>query len=155
MRSRNLRNRCFGLMAAVLVILPAASWAQQIAIGAYSVPNANSYPYGITVGPDGALWFSQVFSIGRITTAGAITEYNTPGGTTTGFITVGPDGALWFTGTYANNIGRITTAGVFTNSRRCPPPTASLLESRRVRMAPSGLPKRTATTSVVSPQPEW
>jgi len=125
MRSRNLRNRSFGLMAAVLVILPAASWAQQIAIGAYSLPNANSYPYGITVGPDGALWFSQVFSIGRITTAGAITEYNTPGGTTTGFITVGPDGALWFTGTYANNIGRITTAGVFTMFP--PVPTANSL----------------------------
>ena len=79
MRIRDLRNRCFGIMAAVLLVtLHSTSWTQQIAIMAYSVPIANSYPYGITVGPDGALWFSQVFSIGSITTAGAITEYTRP-----------------------------------------------------------------------------
>ena len=35
-------------------------------------------PYGITAGPDGALWFTELIrpdKIGRITTAGAITEY--------------------------------------------------------------------------------
>ena len=84
MRLRSLWNRYATLTAAFLAILPSTSVAQQIAVGAYSVARANSYPGGITVGSEGALWFSQVFSIGRITTAGAITEYDTPGGTTTG-----------------------------------------------------------------------
>jgi len=122
MRLRSLWNRYASLTVAFLAILPSTSVAQQIAIGAYSVARANSYPGGITVGPDGALWFSQVFSIGRITTAGTITEYDTPGGTTTGDVCTGPDGALWFTGTFDNNIGRITTAGVFTMFPPVPTP---------------------------------
>jgi len=63
------------------------------------------------------LWFTEASgnNIGRITTAGAITEYPIP---TTGAypigITAGPDGALWFTEESGNNIGRITTAGAIT-----------------------------------------
>src|SRR5258706_4225506 len=37
-------------------------------------------------------------------------------------ITTGPDGALWFTESFANKIGRITTAGVITEF---PIPTAN------------------------------
>ena len=79
---------------------------------------AGASPEGITVGPDGALWFieRQGNRIGRITTAGFITEYST--GLTPGSqpqeITAGPDGALWFTEVFGNRIGRITTAGVIT-----------------------------------------
>jgi virginiamycin B lyase len=63
-------------------------------------------PYGITVGPDGALWFTQVGSgqdfqadqIGRIDPAtGSIDNF--PIGNDIGYtfgITAGPDGALWF-----------------------------------------------------------
>jgi hypothetical protein len=56
-----------------------------------------------------------VGKIGRITTAGVITEYPTP----TVYsvpegITAGPDGALWFTESEGPNIGRITTTGVIT-----------------------------------------
>jgi virginiamycin B lyase len=74
--------------------------------------------YGITVGPDGALWFTDsgaTNKIGRITTAGALTEFAVPSGSLGG-ITVGPDGALWFASTLVggNTIGRITTAGVAT-----------------------------------------
>jgi hypothetical protein len=70
------------------------------------------------VGPDGALWFTDsgaTNKIGRITTAGAMTEF-TVGSGSLGGITVGPDGALWFASTLAggNTIGRITTAGVAT-----------------------------------------
>ncbi len=86
--------------------------------------NFTQYPasgvsaYGITVGPDGALWFTDsgaTNKIGRITTAGAMTEFPVPSGSLGG-ITVGPDGALWFASTLAggNTIGRITTAGVAT-----------------------------------------
>jgi virginiamycin B lyase len=70
-------------------------------------------PRGITVGPDGALWFaeSSANQIGRITTDGVITEYplSTAGSENswpTGPI-LGSDGALWFYETYPGKLGRI------------------------------------------------
>jgi virginiamycin B lyase len=80
-------------------------------------------PQGITSGPDGALWIGLSGEIGRITTTGAFTTYPLPSGCCAQVqgITPGPDGALWFTeGGYCcgtgigNRIGRITTAGVIT-----------------------------------------
>ena len=75
-----------------------------------------SDPSGIAAGPDAALWFTEEAGnqIGRITTAGVITEFPI---TTANIyfpvgIVAGPDGVLWFTGGGA--IGRITTAGVIT-----------------------------------------
>jgi len=80
----------------------------------------------ITAGPDGALWFTGVLGeVGRITTAGVVTEFavpsipppaGSPPGTagtpvTLEDLTAGPDGALWFTGA-PGGVGRITTAGV-------------------------------------------
>jgi hypothetical protein len=64
----------------------------------------------IAAGPDGALWFTEqsASKIGRISTAGVVTEFATP--TADSFptgITTGPDGALWFTEGLANNIGRL------------------------------------------------
>jgi virginiamycin B lyase len=70
-------------------------------------------PAGITVGPDGALWFPEssnvIGKIGRMTTAGALTEFaiSAPAHG----ITTGPDGALWFTQTNSNTIVRMTTLG--------------------------------------------
>jgi hypothetical protein len=53
--------------------------------------------------------------IGRITTAGAITEFPIPtADSQPSGITAGPDGALWFTEAVGNKIGRITTSGVIT-----------------------------------------
>ena len=126
----------------------------------FPIPTAGSGPTGITTGPDGALWFTETRlagnKIGRITTAGVVTEFSTPtaGSQSPGHhdgsgrrtvvhrsqrqqdrphhhrrcnyripdphgrsaipkgITTGPDGALWFTEETANQIGRITTAGV-------------------------------------------
>jgi virginiamycin B lyase len=61
----------------------------------------------LAVGSDGALWFGLVrdirgqlwsMSVGRITTAGAISEFPLPSASDAFFgITAGPDGALWFT----------------------------------------------------------
>jgi len=53
--------------------------------------------------------------IGRITTAGAITEYRvvTAGSHVVG-IALGPDGALWFTDNGVGRIGRITLTGAIT-----------------------------------------
>jgi sugar lactone lactonase YvrE len=80
----------------------------------FSLPGG-SYPFGITAGADGNLWFVERFgnNVGRITTAGAITEFPIPTSGSQPFkITAGPDGNLWFTEDFGNNIGRITTAGV-------------------------------------------
>jgi virginiamycin B lyase len=75
-----------------------------------------SEPNGLTVGPDGALWFTNGGndSIGRITTGGTVTNFTGPGVIVSpGSITTGPDGALWFVNGN-NRIGRITTGGVVT-----------------------------------------
>jgi hypothetical protein len=44
---------------------------------AYTIPTAGSMPADITVGPDGAMWFTESATnkIGRITPGGAITDY--------------------------------------------------------------------------------
>jgi virginiamycin B lyase len=77
---------------------------------------------GIVGGPDGNLWVTQVSaywgdSVAKVSTAGwgSFTNYRLanrsagPQG-----ITAGPDGALWFTEANANQVARLTTAGVVT-----------------------------------------
>jgi virginiamycin B lyase len=76
----------------------------------YLVPSAASQPSGITAGPDGALWFTEYVTtskIGRITTAGVITEHPVPSGTEAWMITTGLDGELWFTGNNTTAIGAL------------------------------------------------
>jgi streptogramin lyase len=92
-----------------------------VVTNAYDVPEVPTGGlYGITSGPDGALWFgaqsgSDSGLIGRMTTSGAFTFYTDSSGLTPDGITTGPDGALWFTDPDSNLIGRITTAGAITN----------------------------------------
>jgi streptogramin lyase len=82
-----------------------------------------SGPWAITAGPDGNLWFTEIYnngvpngSIGRITpNGGGLLEFPIP--TPNSYpnaITQGPDGNLWFTETGGNKVGRITPAGVIT-----------------------------------------
>jgi len=54
------------LMLPVLMMLPAAASPTTTE---YPLPTPTAYPYGITTGPDGALWFTEFYgnSIGRIT----------------------------------------------------------------------------------------
>ncbi len=76
---------------------------------------------GITSGPDGALWFTEGGyccgdegpgnRIGRITTAGVITEFEQIPSSNPMGIVAGSDGALWFTEQSGNRIGKITTSG--------------------------------------------
>jgi virginiamycin B lyase len=90
-----------------------------VQIKEYPIPSAKGIPVGITSGPDGVLWFTEVNvnKIGRIDPAThIITEYPIPtpkSGAAEG-ITSGPDGAIWFseggtgdTDNGANKIGRI------------------------------------------------
>jgi len=81
-------------------------------INLYTVPKQNASLLGLSTGSDGALWFTEsaydASVVGRITTAGVITEFPTPTtGSTPQGITSGPDGALWFTELGANQIGRV------------------------------------------------
>ena len=80
----------------------------------FPVLTANSNPYGITRGPDNALWFTEINSnkIGRITLHGKVTEFPTPtqNSSPLGIVT-GPDNALWFTEQSGNKVGRITSRG--------------------------------------------
>lgn len=78
-------------------------------------------PGEITAGPDGNLWFtaSDPDQIGRITPAGAMTEFPLLGCPAPLFcapkgITTGPDGNLWFTEWQSGQIGRMTPKGTLT-----------------------------------------
>ena len=84
----------------------------------FAVPTPNSQPEEITAGPDGNLWFTEFSGnqIGRITTAGIITEFAipTPASVPVG-ITAGPDGNLCaavLPAQTGNQIGFITPATV-------------------------------------------
>jgi streptogramin lyase len=72
--------------------------------------------WDIVTGPEGNLWYTVPDGnrVGKITTAGAFTDYPVTAGGDQFGITVGPDGALWFAQAVANSIGRITTDGQFT-----------------------------------------
>ncbi len=96
---------------------PAAQAAAPVgSLKQYRVPTANSKPRYITNGADGNRWFTESSeflppAIGRITPAGAITEF----AITCNFcilndIIQGPGGILYFTSNDAF-LGRITTAG--------------------------------------------
>jgi virginiamycin B lyase len=122
-RARSLVHGLAVGLAAMLVMPAAAA-----AIDEYPVaPGAN--PGGITAGPDGALWFVEegTSTIGRITTAGAVTNHFPVATTPTSLpptdpnyvnaldqITAGPDGNLWFTQPRDNQIGVITPGGAVT-----------------------------------------
>ena len=115
---------CIGLSLLVL----ASSWRTAVVaqatppIAEFQIPTANSYPYGITAGPDGNIWFTESsFTepngsiIGRITPNGTITEFPLPNKFNSNPfpITVGPDGNLWFA-ELPPKIGRMTPTGAVT-----------------------------------------
>jgi virginiamycin B lyase len=104
-------------LATFLLAPPAAT----ATITEFPLPQADSAPFAITAGPDGALWFTERGNglgagrkIGRIATGGTITEFPIPAPSAPGAdITTGPDGALWFTEVFTARIGRVTTGGAF------------------------------------------
>jgi virginiamycin B lyase len=125
------------LAASVLALASAQAQAQTIKefpLPGSGAPGAG--PAGIAAGPDGALWFvnnvpggvpnnpAALSYIGRISTAGAVTQFplTVPNGflNPTGIV-VGSDGALWFTDPLLGQIGRITTSGAVSHFT---PPTA-------------------------------
>jgi streptogramin lyase len=76
-------------------------------------PGAN--PNSIALGPDGNIWFTEAAGIGRITPAGAVTEFSlVPNDDPSSKIAAGPDGNLWFTQFNDDRVGRITPGGTIT-----------------------------------------
>jgi streptogramin lyase len=76
--------------------------------------NPGAIAGSLTPGPDGNLWFTDrgTGSMGRITPAGAISEYrlglpagSVPGSGSGGGLTYGPDGNIWFTDSGTKAIG--------------------------------------------------
>ena len=103
------------LFLAALVLMLVAKMAAQGSVTVKTYPTSDAGR--ITLGPDGALWFTETNAsrIGRITTSGVLTEFSLPKSNSYPLgITVGPDGALWFTEVYKQTIGRITTDGTIT-----------------------------------------
>ncbi len=86
-------------------------------ISGFGLPSAFTFPASIVTGPDGALWFVEAGKIGRMTTAGGLSEFVIPGGHAALTIAKGPDGALWFTEPANSAIGRITTHGTITETK--------------------------------------
>jgi virginiamycin B lyase len=79
----------------------------------------SSYPTGITAGPDGNIWFTEMTAgkIGMINpTTGAIREFSLPDSQSEPtVITSGPNGNLWFTEWMSTNLGEINpTTGAIT-----------------------------------------
>lgn len=74
-------------------------------------------PEGITMGPDGNMWFAEQGAadlIARLTPAGALTEFPIVTGSGATALVTGPDGAMWFTANLPGQVGRITNSGALT-----------------------------------------
>jgi streptogramin lyase len=125
-----LRSRAASVMGTLALLIAAGAAATapagavDLCITEFSTGNPDTAnPYGITAGPDGALWFVEngANEIGRITPAGELTEFTiTTAYSAAQMITAGPDGNLWFTefgssGDHnSGKIGRITPDGDIT-----------------------------------------
>jgi virginiamycin B lyase len=89
---------------------------------------------GIIVGPDGALWFTQSLArkVGRITTAGQITEFAVNSGLLgLDTIATGSDGNLWVTDFFRDRVFKVTPSGGVT-------PIASCRAPDRITSGPDG-----------------
>jgi virginiamycin B lyase len=116
---------CARVLAASFALVSLASALRAQGTLEYTVPTANSRPYTIVAGLDGAMWFTESNGnkIGRITLDGVITEFPVPtAGSGPYGICLGPDKNIWFTERFADKIGRLVpSTGVITEF---PVPTA-------------------------------
>jgi streptogramin lyase len=104
------------------------------ALTEFASDGITSQTAGIVLGPEGNLWFTQNDgAVGRITTAGSVTEFSAGISQSAAGIALGPDGNLWFT--EQSKIGRITPDGVVTEfSERISPGS----EPRGIALGPDG-----------------
>ena len=83
----------------------------------FRLPAPDAMPVDIAAGPGGTIWFTEFRAdqIGRISTAGVLTEYRVPTpGAEPYQISAGPGGAMWFTEYNTAKIGRVTSNGQVT-----------------------------------------
>jgi virginiamycin B lyase len=98
---------------AISKIPPTSATGAAVQVTPFDIPAlgaGSASPVGIVAAPDGAIWFGDPTNgadgeIGRITTAGVISEFATTAGAYS--VAVGPDGAVWFVIPTTNTIGRI------------------------------------------------
>jgi virginiamycin B lyase len=83
------------------------------AVTYFSLTKKTRSPFWITPGPDGNMWFTNPTgdTIGRVTPAGILTEFQLAKGTLPKTITAGADGNLWFTMQNQDKIGVMDTSG--------------------------------------------
>ena len=115
---RRVRFPILGVLLASLGLPLLRAPAAQAAAGRvkdFAVPTTDSHPGGIALGPDGAVWFTELATnaIGR-RQAGTFTTYPLPQPGEPVAIVAGSDGAMWFAEYSGGRIGRITTAGQIT-----------------------------------------
>jgi RHS repeat-associated protein len=114
-----LASIILGLIPSTIVLAPIQAKASGGVVTNFTDASID-FPVGIATGSDGALWFTNYSnnSIGRITTAGVVSNYtdpslHSPNNMTSA--TAGAGGDLWFTNSGSNSIGSITTSGTVAN----------------------------------------
>jgi virginiamycin B lyase len=97
---------------------------------------------GLALGPDKNVWFAEFDHIGKITTAGKITELPYPSGYSSnqyGGVTTGSDGNVWFAESTGNAIGRVVPSSgkitMFPISVSCTPAPVVLANDGNVWFA--------------------
>ena len=108
------KKRTVGSLAVVMVLLCASPATAAVTFTEHNTPNS---PAAITKGADGNLWFLEpgVGKIAKMTTSGAVTEYQVPtSNATLSAIAGGADGNVWFTEYDGQKIGKITPSGAIT-----------------------------------------
>jgi len=101
------------LAACALLCASLAAPAGATTISEFPLPVPQSSPLGITGGPDGNVWFTEVAGsrFGRVTPAGTVTDFSTGSGISANSrpweITLGPDGRLYITGAFDHVDGQV------------------------------------------------
>ncbi len=74
---------------------PRSAHAAVGSITEYAAPTSGVNPEYLTLGPDNNIWYTGNGKVGKVTTAGSVTQYTTSNSSHWG-ITTGPDGNLWY-----------------------------------------------------------
>ncbi len=88
----------------------------------YPLPPLTNAAFNLTLGTDGALWYSSGYKIGKITTSGIVTEYSVYNGSSSSItgLAADPNGDMWFTqytpgsDNSKNKIGKVASGGQIT-----------------------------------------
>jgi virginiamycin B lyase len=136
-----IRKIAFAFTALILLlpfaeILPASATP---IINEYSSSGIYSYPYYITSGSDGALWYVTGGGyIVRMSTSGMIANsYTTPTPSSLNNITTSPNGTIWFEefSSSVDQIAQISYSGVVTEY---PLPAGNQLSGGKIAFTPDG-----------------